>query len=192
MKIEKGMNIIELLVVIAIVGIVTSLAAPSFKDFWRKTSTASQINMLRDTLMLARSEAITRGANVGVCASTNGTGCRCTADTGDCLKWEGGWISYVDVNNDGTYNASDGALLEQVGPLKGDSITLRATLTNVTFEHRGNITDSKSFVICDAGGQKNAKAVNVYITGSVSIATDTDTTADDIVNDVSGTDVACP
>lgn len=193
MKIEKGISLLEILIVIAIVGIAVGLAAPSFKGFWQRTSTAGQLNMLRDTMILARSEAITRGAVVRVCASTSGTGCRCASGStaGTCINWENGWISFVDLNGDGVVDAAE-PLLDQVGQLQGDNLTLRTTLTDVAFANRGNILPpvSMSFVTCDAAGTKNAKAVNVFITGSVSTATDTD--ANDIVNDVTGADVACP
>ena len=67
---QAGFTLVELLITIVILGILASLAIPSFREFvaGQRIKTASFDMMAM--LTLARSEAIKRGANVSISASS--------------------------------------------------------------------------------------------------------------------------
>lgn len=68
----------ELLIVLAIVGILTSLAAPSFSQFIKSQKIKSMATDLNASLSLARSEAVKRNKNVTLLPTTAGS-------------WQNGW-----------------------------------------------------------------------------------------------------
>jgi type IV fimbrial biogenesis protein FimT len=81
---KKGFTLIELMVVLSIIGILTSLALPSFESFIRKQESSGQINHLYTSLYLARSEAVKRNQTVTICKSSTKSHCG-----GD---WSDGWL----------------------------------------------------------------------------------------------------
>lgn len=64
----KGFTLIELVVTVFIVGLLASVAAPSFKSLIVGTRLSGEMNGLIGALNVARSEAQKRGQTVSVCA----------------------------------------------------------------------------------------------------------------------------
>jgi len=102
-----GFTLIEVLVVLALVSILMSLAAPSLAAMVNSMRLTVAVNSLFSSLMLARSEAIKRGARVVVCKSASGTACITTGG------WEQGWIVFHDANNNGKRDVGEVLLLQQ-------------------------------------------------------------------------------
>lgn len=84
---------IELMVVIAIVGILASIAAPSFSELIRNQRLSTASSALQISLNTARSEAIKNGSNAKVTVAA-------AASAGN---WVGGWTVFLD----GTSNANN-------------------------------------------------------------------------------------
>lgn len=80
----RGFTLIELLVTLAVAAILITVAVPNFQMFVMNSRMASQANDLITSLSVARSEAVKRGANVTLCASSDGNTCTGT--------WAQGWI----------------------------------------------------------------------------------------------------
>ena len=80
----RGFTLIELMVTIAVAAILASLAAPSFRQFIASQRIKNASFDVVSALSLARSEAVTRNANVYFGQSTG---------------WTNGW--YVSVNSGG-------------------------------------------------------------------------------------------
>lgn len=87
---NSGFTLFELMVGVSIVGILVSLAVPSFQEYGRNTRVISAQNDLVTALNYARSEAIRRSQGVSVCATSTFTACG-TVDT-----WVNGWMVYVE------------------------------------------------------------------------------------------------
>lgn len=78
---------IELLIVMVVVGILASLAAPSFSQFIKSQRMKSMASDLNASLTLARSEAIKRNNSVTISPTTAGA-------------WQSGW-RIADPDNPG-------------------------------------------------------------------------------------------
>lgn len=115
-----GMSLVGLVVTVAAVGILTSLAAPSFASLIRSTRLTSSTNEFVATLVLARSEAIKRGRRVTLCSSRDGTAC--AVATG----WQHGWIVYEDANEDGQRGSNEAII--HVASARPDGLTIGGNL----------------------------------------------------------------
>ena len=94
-QIGSGFSLIEMLVVIAVLSILLAVSLPNFQNMIERSGTNSQAKLFLTTLNLARSEAIKRGGNVAICASTDGADCSENS-------WGAGWIVFFDANGDAT------------------------------------------------------------------------------------------
>jgi type IV fimbrial biogenesis protein FimT len=86
-----GYTAVELLATMTVMATVTALAVPNFQQFMQNNRAAADANALIGALNIARNEAVTRGAPVSVCASTDGETCSGDGD------WTSGWIVFTDA-----------------------------------------------------------------------------------------------
>jgi len=117
---DGGFTLIELLVVMAIFAILAAAAIPGFNRFTTAARLSESGSALRGALELARSEAIARGARVGVCRSVapNAAAPACsTAAAGGYAggDWASGWIVYqkAAANAGDAFEAGDAVILRQ-------------------------------------------------------------------------------
>lgn len=89
---ERGFTMIELMVTVAIAAILLGVAIPSFNNYIQNTRTKAVAAELSSALNLARSEAVTRSAQVDVCPSNDGAACGAT--------WADGWIVVVNATGE--------------------------------------------------------------------------------------------
>ena len=98
-KKPHGFTLVELMVVLSIVGILITIAVPSFQLIMAQNAINRATNTLVRDLNFARSEALKRGASVKLCPSTDPyTTC---ANTGE---WQDGWIIYIDRDQNSQRN----------------------------------------------------------------------------------------
>lgn len=91
---RAGFTLIELVMTVAVLAILIAIAAPSVRDLMMNTRLTSQTNDLLTDLAAARSEAVKREVQVGICTSDTGTSCTTTA-------WDLGWIVFIDADKNG-------------------------------------------------------------------------------------------
>jgi len=173
---NPGFTLIELLVTMSIVGIVLSIAVPSFKDTIRNNRLTADANELITSLNLARSEAVKRGQSVVVRRIPP--------------QWENGWQVFVDVNNNNVFDDNGNTTLCETGE---DCILKEHEQLQTGFTLRGNnnfttyisygangTSNMGSFAICDNNdGNDTAEAntsrlIIVNAVGRIRMAADSD------------------
>lgn len=129
-----GVTLIELMTVLVVLGILASMAAPSFLDMLQRNRVATRINAFVGDLQFARSEAIRQGIPVTVCASSDGRSCIGRA------TWNTGWIIFADPDSNGTRDEDGTAeqVLRVQAAWKGsDSFTASTGIAAITYGRDG-------------------------------------------------------
>jgi len=165
-KINKinGVSLIELLLTVAILGILLGLSLPNFQNFFESTSTNSEAKIFLTTLNLARSEAITRGEDVLICASDDATDC-------NAGTWSDGWIVFVDTNGDadgdaGSIDTGSGDTVIRVFERGSNNNTFTANL--FAFDELGYSTsvNEQTLKVCPpSNNADNARSIEIGATG---------------------------
>ena len=162
MKKNLGFTLLELLITLALISVVTALAVPSMRSFSQNDRLTTNINTMIGHLAYARSEAVKRSAQVSICVSSNATNC-----TGG--SWEDGWLVYVDSDADFNFNAGVEEILRANQALDGGNKFSPTALyaSQVTYDNRGFVTDTGSFLLCDNRNGAFGKTITISNTGRV-------------------------
>lgn len=100
-----GFTSIELMVTVAIVALLSAIAAPSFSLIIERWRILETVEIMKSSLMFARSEAIKRGGNLYL-EKLPKTTVGCVTD-GTNQDWDCGWVIFVDANGDKRWNAGE-------------------------------------------------------------------------------------
>lgn len=161
---NNGYSLIELLVTVGILGTLIAVSLPNFQDTIESNVTNSQAKLFITTLNLARSEAIKRGTNVGVCPSNDGLDC-------DAASWSTGWIVFVDVNGDadGTGGSIDGGdIIIRVFDALGSNNVLTLTTNYMEYNNMGFSATAgvQTMLLCPStANSANARSVEIGLSG---------------------------
>lgn len=153
-----GFTLAELLIVLALSAVAASLATPAFRELGANVRRDALVEDLRASLLLARTEAVTRGVPVTVCPSADGRACRPDP------AWSRGWLVRV---RDAGAGAEPGALsaFRNHAPLH-----VHSTRAVVEFQPTATAATTATFSVCDWRGSDGARAVIVSRTGRVRVA----------------------
>ena len=147
----SGFTLIELMMTMVVVGILVTLAAPSFNNFVLKSRVNSAATELQMSLLLARSEAAKRNSGV-------------TITPVDTTAWTQGWsVTYVDgvgtTRTLKTVDAYNGAMTV-TGPTAAlaygrDGRLAGASAVAFTVNVPGNANITAKTVAVDLSGRPN-------------------------------------
>jgi len=126
LKQNRGFTLLELMIVLVIMGVMFSMAIPSFKIIMQNSHAAEAVNTFIAQANFARSEAIKRNSRVTMCVSIDQETCNTTAN------WTLGWIIFNDVDNNGIVGSDEQIIRIHAKQLQGD-ITLIGNANVVSY-----------------------------------------------------------
>ena len=108
---NKAFTIIELLISISIIGVLTSVAVPSFNSIIEKNEVKTLAFTLNTSLKHARNHAIQYQEIVIVCQINETNLTQCNPQRQRYANWQNGWLVYVDLNNNNELDKTDEILI---------------------------------------------------------------------------------
>lgn len=138
-----GFTMIELMITLVIVGILATIAVPSFRDFVRTQRVKSASFELVAALTLTRSEAIKRNTNIVMTQASGG--------------WQNGWSI-----------SAGGQALRTQNAYNGVSITDSANAAAITFNRDGRLGSTPtSFTVgaSPASSNVSSRCISISLSG---------------------------
>jgi len=161
---NAGFTIVEVMIVVAIFGVLLALAAPPLTDFLEDAQARQNTNEFLSSLLLARSEAVTRNQTVSMCTADGAALTVC--NTG--RDWHDGWISFEDLDSDGVRDVGE-ELIDQHSGLDETSVVTSVNFSDfVTYLPSGGVSSAGTFSLCV--GDASARQITVNATGRPRLA----------------------
>ncbi len=185
---NKGFSLIELMVTVALAGMLLTIGVPSFATTINNNRMIAAINEFVGAITIARSEAISRRADIVMCKA-NATLNNCVT-TGD---WSQGWIIFLDDDDGGDFDSDKDTILQVHEALHQDLslIGLTSVANLIDIDSRGfSRSTAGNFTLCDTRGVNDAKGVTSSVTTRVARMVDTGT--DGIENYPRAGNLTCP
>lgn len=163
----RGFTVIELMIVLVVTAILLALATPNLRGVLARNQLLGQANELAGALALARSEAVSRGVQAGVCASDDGTTC-----SGSDADWSEFIVVFVDEDNDDTFDSTE-PLLKSLASTQ--DVNWTATTATFLFSPAGFSTQAAltNVDVCheDLSENNRCRRITVQPSGIVSVTT---------------------
>lgn len=156
---QDGFTVIELLITVVVITLVIGMGVPMYTEFTRGAEMSSRTSELVASLNLARSEAVSRRANVALVAS------------GDAMtRWNAGWEVRLAADGTVLYRVQLDAAFPRVW------IQEDADIATFTFDPEGRLDNSALFRICgredeEMDDTRDGRQVDVSRFGRVQLTT---------------------
>jgi type IV fimbrial biogenesis protein FimT len=134
----RGFTLVELMVTVAVVAILMAIGAPQLRGFLQKQQVTADMETLKTSLQLTRSEALKHNGRVSMCAlaatPATPTAATCAASKKGAIDWSLGWLVFVDYGAADFDNAAD-TIVKIEQPTHSQTIT--GTTNIVSFQSNG-------------------------------------------------------
>lgn len=164
-KTSLGFSLIELMVAAIVLGILASVSVPSFLEMRRANLKSAELSDLQIDFMLARSEAVKRKIQVGVCASNNTTAANPTCGA---VTWHSGWLVFLDADSNGDPD-TPGDVIRVHNQLTGNTI-ISDFGGRYTYGATGFGSGAGTLTFCDDQGDRVARAILISATGRTKVS----------------------
>jgi len=172
---QIGFSLIELMILLSLLMVILSFGIPSLASYIKNSRVSSYTNALLNDINFARSEAVTRGHTVILCRSANAESEHPSCG-GTAHSWTSGWIVFVDLNSNATFDQGVDILLNTTHDFIG-SITVKSNKvsdTNLIYKADGTIDMGGAtavFAICDDRGEGYGNQLQISPTGKPHLIT---------------------
>lgn len=148
---SRGSTLVEAVVVMAIATLLIAVAVPAMADARSVVHARAARAALLGSILEAIRHATLTGADVVLCASSDGHGCSGQAD------WSGGWLVYADNDGDRERDASETLVRRQAALEAGVHLRSTRGRTRLAFQPQGgNAGSNVTFTLCDGRGPERA------------------------------------
>ncbi len=169
MKRNRGFTIIELMVTVVILGIITTMAAPSFSRLIQRAQIDADVSVIQKAFSYARGYAVNQRIPVTVCSSTDAATCNGSGD------WTAGWIAFTDKLTRGSLDSGDEILRVWQNVLAAESATLieqsSTQVTAITFDSDGRVDGQVDLLLFPNSqcGENDARLISVRTIGRATV-----------------------
>ena len=160
---NKGMTLTEMLITLAICSIVLGIVIPSTGHIINANRLTTQVNELRSSLALTRSEAIKTNQQVVICKSQ---------DNQYCIRqgqWQQGWIVFIDQNRDRRRDEQEPLLLAKQALPQRIELRYQAFGSRhyIAYYPTGITNTNGTFTFCDTNATNRSIALILSKTGRI-------------------------
>lgn len=181
----RGFSLFDLLVAIAIVGILGSIAVPSFSHLLQAVNARHAVFMMADFLANARELAVLRRQNLTVCVLDIQQKC--------VRQWSTGVVAlFVDKNADSLFNTGDELVYQVEWPAQGGSMQWKNWRNQKTliYQPDGSIASNGSLTYCPPTDYPDLRrALIISKPGRVRLSQDTNKNG--VHENAAGEDISC-
>ncbi len=158
-KSNAGFTLLELLITLVIFAVLVAIAVPSMNNVGAKNAVKVPARTLLTDIEYARNEAVSRGTDITICASTDLATCSPNP------RWETGWIVFINDAND----CPEGECLLRVQN-QSSQISLNSTAIALQFNELGESNVAFTANVCGNNlTDEDSQAITVNLSGSRSI-----------------------
>lgn len=158
---QAGFTVVELMITVAIVGMLLAVGVPSMRTMLQTNKVAAQSRSVVTAFNFARSEAVTRKADVHVIPT-------------DGNSWSNGITVWTDADDSGAMNNNDDEVLQVYDGLDASSLTPSATVAQVSFDNDGFMISPSSAVSFELKLDNcyvDGRTITVNLTGRLDVET---------------------
>jgi len=157
---QRGFTLVDTLTTLVIASILVTAAVPAMQDFITRNRMSIEVNTFVASLYLARSEAVKRIQNVGMCPTLDFTTCA------NSTAWNIGWLVYA--NNDGSagFDPAAGDVILQREPSLPSRFTIDGSHSSISYNAIGQ-ANAGNYKFCDTGNVAEGRKVEISNDGRI-------------------------
>jgi len=169
------MTLVELVITLTVIGVLLSIATPSFEDLIRSSRITMESNRIISDIKLARSEAMKRNVEVILCRSGNPNAAAPVCGGTEKI-WTSGWLIFASGDANVTFEPATDTLLKVSQAVQGAGLDIKtngAADTNLRFNTDATTNeggDTAQFALCDARGEDDGKLIEIPAVGRPRLA----------------------